>query len=194
MIRVNLSGTPRKQAAKVAAKPASSTNALPLVHLLIVAVAGLGGYLWYSSLNAQSMELTDRIASLQEQQKQLEAVIKQDQVYEARKIALESRIRVIEDLRKNQLSPVVVLDALDEAIDRTRYVWLSSLSQNNATFTMAGTGSSVDALSEFVSNLKATGYFQNINLARFDDSKGNYTFNMTCEFAPPTSAAVKGAN
>ena len=33
---------------------------------------------------------------------------------------LENRIRVIEDLKKNQLSPVVVLDALDEAIDRTR--------------------------------------------------------------------------
>ena len=109
---------------------------------------------------------------------------------------MENRIRVIEDLKKNQLSPVVVLDALDEAIDRTRFVWLSSMNQNNATISMAGTGTSVDTLSDFVANLKATGYFRNINLARFDDSKGNYTFNLTCEFAPPVLQRTpeKGAN
>ena len=75
-------------------------------------------------------------------------------------------------------------------------MWLSTMSQNNATFSMAGTGTSVDALSDFVGNLKATGYFHNINLARFDDSRGNYTFSMTCEFSPPSAprAAEKGAN
>jgi Tfp pilus assembly protein PilN len=108
---------------------------------------------------------------------------------------LEKRIQVIEDLKKNQLSPVVVLDALDEAIDRTRYVWLSNLSQNNTTISMAGTGTSVDTLSDFVANLKSTGYFRNINLVRFDDARGNYTFSLTCDFSPPSlRVAEKGAN
>ena len=106
----------------------------------------------------------------------------------------------VEDLRKNQLSPVVVLDALGDAIDQTRFVWLSSLSQNNAIFNMAGTGTSVDALTDLVANLKSTGYFHNINLARFEDAKGNYTFTLSCEFSPPaprakeTQANEKGAN
>ena len=108
---------------------------------------------------------------------------------------IEKRIELIEDLRKNQLSPVVVLDVLATAIHRTKYVWLSNLSQNNTTISMAGTGTSVDTLSDFVANLKSTGYFRNINLARFDDAKGNYTFSLTCEFSPPSLRITeKGAN
>src|SRR5262245_424138 len=200
MIRVNLSGKQKKAVAKAAkatsSGPSTPTNALPLLHLLILVGTAIGGYLWYNSLTSQSSDLSTRIESLQEEQKKLEAIIKQDQVYEARKVALEKRIHVIEDLRKNQLSPVVVLDALDEAIDKTRFVWLSSLSQNNTTISMAGTGTSVDTLSSFVANLKSTGYFKNINLARFDDSRGNYTFSLSCEFSPPSlqRPSEKGAN
>src|SRR5688572_19182965 len=146
MIKVNLSGKQdqKKPVAKVAsAKPSSSTgpsNALPILHLLIVAGTAVAGYFWYSGLTAQSAELSNRIGFLQQEQTKLDAIIKQEQIYEARKTALEKRIQVIEDLRKNQLSPVVVLDALGDAIHRTRYVWLSNLSQNNAIITMAGTG------------------------------------------------------
>jgi type IV pilus assembly protein PilN len=196
MIRVNLSGNQKKAAVKAVAAPSGPSNTLPLIHLGILVTTAVAGYLWYNSLNAESTALTNRVAALQEEQKKLDDIIKQDKLYEARKIALENRIRVIEDLKKNQLSPVVVLDALDEAIDRTRFVWLSSLTQNNANISMAGTGTSVDTLSDFVANLKSTGYFRNINLARFDDSKGNYTFNLTCEFAPPVLQRTpeKGAN
>jgi len=198
MIRVNLGGAPKKAATTAKAQKVSSapTSALPILHLLLIAGTAAGGYLWYSSLSSQVTNVTNRIASLQTEQKRLDGVIKQNQIYEARKIALENRIRVIEDLKKNQLSPVVVLDALADAIDRTRFVWLASLSQNNTTLNMAGTGTSVDALSEFVANLKKTQYFQNINLARFEDSKGNYTFSMTTDFSPPQSAKSdeKGGN
>jgi Tfp pilus assembly protein PilN len=115
---------------------------MPLLHLMIVLGTAVAGYSWYSGLTSESANLSARIGALQEEQKKLDVVIKQNQIYETRKVALEKRIQVIEDLKKNQLSPVVVLDALDEAIDRTRYVWLSTLSQNNATISMAGTGTS----------------------------------------------------
>jgi Tfp pilus assembly protein PilN len=158
---------------------------MPIIHLaLLLGTAGYG-YLWYSELTSKSEDLSAHIGSLQEEQRKLDAIIKQDQVYEARKVALENRIRVIEDLRKNQLSPIVVLDALGDAINQTKYVWLTSMTQSNTTFNLAGTGSSVDALSDLVANLKATGYFHNINLARFQDARGNYTFTMSCEFSPP---------
>jgi Tfp pilus assembly protein PilN len=204
MIKVNLSGKQQQQqqkkpVAKVASKPsAGPSSILPLLHLVIVVGTAVGGYMWYSGLSSESTALSNRITALQEEQRKLEGIIKQNQVFETRKVALEKRIQVIEDLRKNQLSPVVVLDALATAIDKTRYVWLSSLSQNNATITMAGTGTSVDTLSSFVANLKSTGYFRNINLARFEDSRGNYTFSLTCEFSPPSlrtpETAEKGAN
>ena len=199
MIRVNLGGSPQQQKPAAAAKVKKASNptgVLPILHLLLVLGTAAGGYFWYSNLSSKSEELSNRIVALQAEQKRLDGVIKTNQIYEARKGALEKRIRVIEDLKKNQLSPVVVLDALGDAIDRTQYVWLASLSQNNTTLNMAGTGTSVDALSEFVANLKATKYFHNINLARFDDSRGNYTFSMTTEISPPMPAKAdeKGAN
>jgi Tfp pilus assembly protein PilN len=162
---------------------------------MILVGTAVAGYFWYSSLASQSAELTNRIGALQEEEKKLDVIIKQNKIYETRKVQLEKRVQVIEDLKRNQLSPVVVLDALDEAIDRTRYVWLSSLSQNNTTISMAGTGTSVDTLSDFVGNLKSTGYFHNINLVRFDDARDNYTFSLTCEFSPPSlRVAEKGGN
>lgn len=204
MIKVNLSGKQQQQqkkpVTKVASKPALTvpSNALPLLHLVIVVGTAVFGYFWYSNLTAQSADLTNQISVLKEQQSKLDAIIKQEKIYESRKTEFEKRIQIIEDLRKNQLSPVVMLDALGDAIDRTRYVWLSNLSQNNAQITMSGTGTSVDTLSDFVANLKSTGYFRDINLARFDDSRGNYTFSLSCEFSPPSlraaETAEKGAN
>jgi type IV pilus assembly protein PilN len=198
MIKVNLSGRQKKTAAKApgVAKPARRpSNMMPLLHLVVVVGTAVAGYLWHSDLTSQSAQLSIRIGALQDEEKKLDGIIKQLKTYETRKIALEKRVQLIEDLRKNQLSPVVVLDALDDAIDRTRYVWLSNLSQNNTTISVAGVVTSVETLSDFVANLKSTGYFRDINLARFDDARGNYTFTLTCEFSPPSlRVAEKGAN
>jgi type IV pilus assembly protein PilN len=194
MIRVNLTGVPKKKAAKAAAaKSTQPSSLLPLVHVGLIALAAVGGYYWYSTLSARTTELATNIGQKEGQLRQLDAVIKQNQIYEGRKATLENRIAIIEGLRKNQVSPLLIMDMLGDAIDRTRYVWLSNLSQNNATVTMSGTATSVDALADLVRNMEQTGYFHNINPQRFEDSRGNFSFNMTFEFAPP-AAATKGAN
>lgn len=201
MIKVNLADvtTKKKPAAPTLLTPKAPTNKTPLLLFLIIVGTLGGGAYWYMSLNAKSAELTDQIAQADTQLKQLEAILKQDQIYETRKIALENRIKIIDGLKRNQVSPVVSLDFLADAIHRTKYVWLASLDQNNATFSMTGTGTSVDAIADFVSNLEATGYFRNINLQRAEDARGNFTFSMNCEFSPPASRTSdptieKGAN
>jgi len=197
MIRVNLAGIPKKKAAKAAAKSGGPSNLLPIVHLLIIVGVAVGGYLWYSGLATQSASLDGQIKGKEDELKKLEAVIKLDQVFEARKAAYEDRVSKIDSLRKNQVSPLVMLDMLSDAIDKTHTVWLSTLSQTNTTLTMAGTGSSVDAIADLEGNMKATGFFKNINLQRFEDTRGNFNFSMTCEFAPPVvqpAAPEKGAN
>jgi Tfp pilus assembly protein PilN len=190
MIRVNLVGASRKKA-KAGLKITAPANALPLILVAMMAGSLIGGYLWYSSVSGQNEELTNRIAQLEAQRAQLDAIIKQDAVYEERKRTLENRIRIIEGLKRSQVSPVVSLDALSTAINRTNYVWLSSLDQNNTTFSMAGISTSVNALADLVSNLEATGYFRNINLVNAQDASGNYTFSMTCEFLPPSGPPVQ---
>jgi Tfp pilus assembly protein PilN len=70
-------------------------------------------------------------------------------------------------------------------------VWLSSLDQNNATLTMSGIGTSLDAIADFETNLRATGYFRDINLvnANVQDTQGYFAFSMNCQFLPPQPGA-----
>jgi len=128
----------------------------------------------------------------QAQKAALDNVIKQDQIYEARKKALENRVKVIEGLQRNQVSPVMALDQLSEAVQRTQFVWLSNLDQNNAILTMNGVGTSLNAIADFYTNLTATGYFKNIDVSNAQDSAGNFVFSLKAEFSPPRTAAPAG--
>lgn len=197
MIRVNLAGTPKRKSGKAAAKSAGPSNFLPVIHLLIMVGATVGGYLWYSQLTTKSTDLAQQIATREADMKRLDAVIKQNAIYEARKGDLDRRIRIIDDLKKSQVSPVVMLDRLVDSVDRTRFVWISTFTQNNSTISMVGTATNLEALAGFYSNLQDTGYFHNINVNRFEDSRaGNVAFTLTSDFAPPASPkpAAKGAN
>jgi Tfp pilus assembly protein PilN len=190
MIKVNLAGADRKKAAQPGIKISMPVNATPIVLLLIVLVSAGIGYWWYSDLTTQDADLDLRIQQAQAQKALLENVIKQDQIYEARKKAIENRVNVIEGLQKNQVSPVMALDVLSDAVNRTRYVWLSSLDQNNAVLTMSGLGTSLLAIADFYTNLQGTGYFRNIDVSNATDSAGNFTFVLKCEFAPPKPPAA----
>jgi len=190
MIKVNLIGTGRKKQAKSSMKIALPTSVTPVFLLLIVVAAAAAGYMWFTDLTQQSASLDQQITGLEARKAALEAVIKQDQIYEARKKILESRVRIIEGLQKNQVSPVLVLDQLAEAVERTQFIWLSSLDQKDAVLTMNGIGTSLSAIADFYTNLNATGYFRNVDLGPSQESSGNFTFSLKCEFAPPRRPAI----
>ena len=143
MIRVNLSGAPKRKggikAAEVSSASAGPSRAIPLMLILIVVGTAAAGWLWYSRLAGQLADVDKQLVHEQAERDKLALIIKQDQIYEARKKALEARIAVIEGLKRGQVSPVRSLDILDDAIDKTQYVWLSSLDQNNAIISMTGT-------------------------------------------------------
>jgi Tfp pilus assembly protein PilN len=189
MIRVNLVGAGRKKAAKAGIKIALPTSVVPIVLLLIVLGTAGGGYWWYSSLTKEAADLANKKAEAEKQKAALDAVIKADQVYEGRKKSLENRVKVIEGLVKNQVSPILALDQLAEAINKTQYVWLSSLDQKEALLNMTGTGTSLNAIADFYTNLNSSGYFRNVDQgAATQDGNGNWSFTLRCEFSPPRVA------
>ena len=103
-------------------------------------------------------------------------------------------MKVIDGLLKNQVSPVIALDQLAEAVEKTQYVWLSSLDQRDAVLNMSGIGTSLSAIADFYTNLNATGYFKNVDLGPSQESGGNFTFSLKCEFAPPRQGQSAGGN
>jgi type IV pilus assembly protein PilN len=190
MIKVNLVGAGRKKTSKAGAKLAMPTSVMPFLLAAIVLGAAGGGYWWYSSLSNQLADLDSKITQAEAQKAALDNVIKQDAIYEARKKALENRVQIIQDLQRNQVSPVMALDALSEAVDKTEYVWLSSLDQNNAIFNMSGQGTSYEAVATFITNLEASGYFRNVDVPNVQEAGTNtFTFTLKCEFLPATTPA-----
>ena len=186
MIKVNLIGASRKKA-KAGFKLTLPSSSTPIVLILIFLASAGFGYWWYTSLSGESARLDTEIQAAQARKAQLDVIIKQDQIFEARKKALENRVKIIEGLQKNQVSPIVALDFLSRAIDRTQYVWLSTLDQTNAVFTMSGMSTSLLAIADLYSNLQATGYFKDIDVSNAQDSSGNFTFALKCEFSPAST-------
>lgn len=190
MIKVNLVGTGRKKAGKAGMKIALPASFTPVLLILIILGSAGGGYWWWSSLSAQAADLDTKKQQAEAQKAALEKVIKADQIYEGRKKALENRVKIIEGLQKNQVSPVLALDQLAEAVNRTDYVWLANLDQKDAVLNMTGTGTSMSAIADFYSNLGATGYFKNLDLGpTAETGAGFWSFSIKCEFSPPRNPA-----
>jgi len=192
MIKVNLVGKARQKQPKASMKigmPAMPGNLTPVLAIMVVLGFAGGGYWWYTALTGESAELDQQIRRLEARKAELDSVIKQVQVNESIKKKLENRVKVIENLSKNQVSPVLALDQLAEAVARTQFVWLSSLEQKDAVLSMNGTGTSLNAIADFYTNLNGTGYFKNIDIGQTQESAGNFTFSLKCEFAPPRSPA-----
>jgi len=191
MIKVNLVGAGRKKKPKAGVKIALPASFTPVLLILIVLGAAGGGYWWYAKTVATLADLDTKKAAAEKQKAALEAVIKADQVFEARKKSLENRVKIIENLQKNQVSPVVALDELAEAVDKTRWVWLSSLDQKEAVVNMTGTATSLNAIADFSSNLMGTGYFKSVDPGSTQvDNNGNWAFTIKCEFSPPRPPAA----
>ena len=158
MIRINLLTTERK----VAKAPGLMTEArrvtLGASAVLLVTVLGLGWWFW--SLHQQSQLLDIDIASAELDTRQLRAVLSKVQKFEARKAQLQQRVTLIEQLRKEQIGPVHMLDQISLALPSS--LWLSEMKQTATPneVLIDGKSLSLTGLSDFVGNLERSGYFQ----------------------------------
>jgi type IV pilus assembly protein PilN len=159
MIRINLLAVDRGPAKKTrAAVGVSAAQRVTIAAALIFLSTVLSIGWWYWSLHTRSIRLDDEIAAAEIKAQQLRSVLAQVQKFETRKAVLQQRVTLIEQLRRGQSAPVHVLDELSKAVpDR---LWLVSLGQRDKDFTMEGRTTSLSALSDFVANLEASGWFK----------------------------------
>jgi type IV pilus assembly protein PilN len=159
MIRINLLSADRTAAKKKATFHAGHklTAACSLILLLTVAFVG-----WrYWALNRDSVRLDAEIAAAQQETTRLHSVIQQVQAFEQRKAQLQQRVVLIEELRKGQTGPVHMLDQISRALPTM--LWLTEVKQNPKTddeVLIDGRSTTLTALSDFVMNLEASGYFK----------------------------------
>jgi type IV pilus assembly protein PilN len=166
MIRINLLAIDRgKRRSTAAPAPSTGGSGLPatqqkitLACSLILVLTGLGVGWWYWSLKLQSQRIEDDIVTSQKETARLRTLIQQVQSNDARRMQLQQRVGLIEELRKGREIPVRMLDEISRSLPDM--LWLSEIKQQGADITITGRCMSLTALSDFVENLKLGGYFK----------------------------------
>jgi len=160
MIRINLLATDRGGAAAAKKKGPGVSSAQRVTigaALILVSTVVFVGW-WFWSLREQNQKLDADIIRAETEANQLRSVLASVQKFEARKAQLQQRVTLIEQLRRGQQGPVHILDEVSKALpDR---LWLVSMSQRGAEFTIAGQTTSLTGVSDFVANLEASPWFK----------------------------------
>lgn len=183
MIKINLLGRSKLKAAKTKRISTASNQTLMAVMAVAVVLMSVGIiYFWEKILVKQDEELSRQIMLARKEKARQEGMLKENEVFEKRRKLLETRINVIESLKKNQSGPVQVLDLLSDCIQRSEGVWLKDLVQKGNLITVNGTAmGSPDAVADFISNLTRVGNFKNVNLVNLQELDSKYSFSITFE-------------
>ncbi|HET6962014.1 MAG TPA: PilN domain-containing protein [Terriglobia bacterium] len=194
MIKINLLGRTKLKAAKTKKISTASNQTLMAVMAVAVVVMSVGIiYFWQRILVQQDEELSRQIMLAKKEKVRQEGMLRENEVFEKRRKLLETRINVIESLKKNQSGPVQVLDLLSDCIQGSEGVWLKDLAQKGNLITVNGTAmGSPDAVADFITNLTRVGNFKNVNLVNLQELDSKYSFSITFEgniVAPSDSAS-----
>ena len=103
---------------------------------------------------------------------------------------LQQRINVIEELQRNRTGGQELLDALANTVSRTDTLWLTSLERKGDGLTLLGTAGSINAVANFITQLKHSGYFDQVEIKESaqddkDVTVQTFNFTLTAQFALP---------
>jgi type IV pilus assembly protein PilN len=156
MIRINLLAVERKVAKRAMTFQFGQKITVACTAILVLTALFVG---WrYLTIGQQSAALDTDITVAQQETSRLHAVILQVQQFEQQKTQLQQRVVLIEQLRKSQTGPVHMLDQISRAIPPM--LWLTELKQVEDSVVIDGRCLAVTSLTDFVSNLEASGYFK----------------------------------
>src|SRR5215218_4010513 len=115
MIRINLLATERR-AAKAAAPGFQAGQKMMVIGSLVLVLAAVGIGWRYWALDQQKAEVIREIESARREEARLQEILKQVQEFENRRKMLESRVALIDELRKGQTAPVHMIDQVSRAL------------------------------------------------------------------------------
>jgi type IV pilus assembly protein PilN len=187
MIRINLLGQTRP---KTARRPVDTGAAMPLVFIGAGILLGcLFLFYFYHSWQTQLNEENARIKQLQSQKTELEQIKLQVEAFEKQKQVLQQRVSTIEQLQRDRTGGQEFLDQVANTVSRAENLWLISLSKKGNAITMDGAAASINSVANFITALKRSGYFQNIEIKESKQDEKNtavqtFLFTIDAEIAP----------
>ena len=190
MIRINLLGQIKPKSAR---RPVDTGAALPVLFIGIgaalgVVVLGFFYYTWQKQLNqenAQIKRLTAEKTTLEQTKQQVEA-------FEKQKAVLLQRVSTIEQLQRDRTGGQELLDMVANTVSRTENLWLTSMNRKGPALTINGASASINAVANFITAMKRSGYFQKVEIKESKQDEKNmavqtFVFEINAEIAPPAA-------
>jgi type IV pilus assembly protein PilN len=188
MIRINLLGQIRPKASR---RPVDTGAALPVLFVgagivLGVLVLGFLYYSWQQQLTAEN----NKIKVLQAQKTDLENIKQQVEAFDKQKQVLQQRVATIEQLQRDRTGGQELLDMIANTVSRTENLWLTTMVRKGSNLSIEGASASVNAVANFITALKRSGYFQKVEIkeTKQDDkntSVQTFNFQLSAEITPP---------
>ncbi|MDE3108814.1 MAG: PilN domain-containing protein [Acidobacteriota bacterium] len=187
MIRINLLGQVRPKAAKQAVPLEATVQLLFFIVALALAlvVIGVSYYQQKRELDATN----NKILALTAEKQSLQQVKQDVDRFQSQKAVLQQRIDVIETLQKNRTGAQELLQMVANTVVRVDALWLTSLNRDGSSLTIAGEAGSIDAVANFLTEMKRSGYFDQIELK---EAKENDIVPSVETFAFSLTASVAG--
>ncbi len=150
MIRVNLLREGPRTTPSVRGRGGISVGEVLLfVFALIGLLVGVGW--WY--VNSSTIEELDaKIAELEEEKAALEPFIKKSEELRKKSEELKRKISIIKELKRKQVGPVKIMDAISRAVPD--HLWLDGMSVVGSTIELRGKAFNENAVANFIDNLK----------------------------------------
>jgi Tfp pilus assembly protein PilN len=188
MIRINLLGRSRPKATR----PTVPLEATLQYVLLVIALVVSGGALYghYVLLDRDNTKIVAHIQKQNGEKARLEQLKQQVDNYEKQKAVLQQRINVIEELQRNRTGGQELLEAIANTVSRTDTLWLTSVDRKGDELTINGSAGSLNAVANYITQLKRSGYFQTVEIKESHQDSGNKTvqifnFVLTTQFGLP---------
>src|SRR5579871_1161516 len=192
MIRINLLGQAKPKASR---RPVDTGAALPALFIGAGVLFGalILGYIYYNWQH-QLTEEKAKIKQLQTQKTYLEQVKLQVEAFEKQKAVLQQRVSTIEQLQRDRTGGQELLDQIANTVSRTENLWLTSMVKKDNTLTLEGASTSVNGVANFITALKRSGYFSNIEIKESNqDEKAaavqTFNFSICAHITPPGARA-----
>ena len=155
MIRINLLPVKRKKKAKPL-----PTFVVSITLITVVTVCALAYLFYYYNSNLKSAK--EHFDSNKQKIDELKNRIKEVENFEKLNNTIEERTKIIEQLRKNQNVPVMILDELSR--DLPKGVWLRTLAVSGGNGSIEGYGFTNSDVVAYVENLKGSKLLTDIYL------------------------------
>jgi type IV pilus assembly protein PilN len=196
MIRINLLGQAKPKASR---RPVDTGAALPVLFIGAGILFGalILGYVYYNWQHQLSEE-NAKIKQLQTQKTDLEQVKLQVEAFEKQKAVLQQRVNTIEQLQRDRTGGQELLDQIASTVSRTENLWLTSMVKKGNDMTLEGASASVNGVANFITALKRSGYFSNIEIkeSKQDDKATavqTFNFQISAQITPPGAGAPAAA-